>query len=96
MSDPLDARGSKYWAAFRADESRHTVDAVIRLADNEQAELRATIERVRALPAMWISDTADGRGFKANHWRGPDYVEGRDAGLEDCADNLRIALDGTR
>ena len=43
-----DARDSRYWAAIRADQSRFTVDAVIRLAENEQADLRAEAERLRA------------------------------------------------
>ena len=54
MSD--DPRFTGYWAAIRADLNKQTVDAVIRLADNEQADLRATIERVRALPSVWTAD----------------------------------------
>ena len=41
MSD--DPRFTGYWAAIRADLNKQTVDAVIRLADNEQAELVARL-----------------------------------------------------
>ena len=44
MSD--DPRFTGYWAAIRADLNKQTVDAVIRLADNEQADLRAEVERL--------------------------------------------------
>jgi len=38
-----DPRFTGYWAAIRADQTRFTVDAVIRLADNEQEGLRAAL-----------------------------------------------------
>ena len=38
-----DPRFSDYWAAIRADLNKQTVDAVIRLADNEQEGLRAAL-----------------------------------------------------
>jgi len=41
MSD--DPRFTGYWAAIRADLNKQTVDAVIRLADNEQEGLRAAL-----------------------------------------------------
>ena len=54
--------------------------------------LRARLAAVEALPPSWIASTAEGMGRKIDHWRGDDYAEGFDAGVESCADTLRAAL----
>jgi len=62
MSD--DPRFTGYWAAIRADLNKQTVDAVIRLADNEQAELVAEVETLRdriAAVEHWL-DIAERNG----------------------------------
>ena len=58
-------------------------------AESEVVTLRA---KVAALPDQWIASTAEGVGHKIDHWRGDDYAEGFDAGVESCADTLRAAL----
>ena len=65
MSD--DPRFAGYWAAIRADLSKQTVDAVIRLADNEQEGLRAEVEK-------WKTAAAD---FEAAYvaFRGPSATD---------------------
>jgi len=57
MSD--DPRFTGYWAAIRADLSKQTVDAVIRLADNEQAAWRKRAEDAEANFARLAGATDD-------------------------------------
>ena len=61
-------------------------------AEAEVVTLRARLAAVEALPPSWIASTAEGMGRKIDHWRGDDYAEGFDAGVESCADTLRAAL----
>ena len=61
-------------------------------AEAEVVTLRARLAAVEAWPPSWIASTAEGMGRKIDHWRGDDYAEGFDAGVESCADTLRAAL----
>ena len=86
MSD--DPRFTDYWAAIRADLSKQTVDAVIRLADNEQAELRAEVDRLAAAATGWkrlydaaITATVDTMHANTRAERAEAEVEGLRAAL---------------
>ena len=48
----------------------------------------AIAEVLAALVESWRSRTSDGQGVRREHWRGHDYVEGEDFGLETAADEL--------
>ena len=61
----------------------------------EIERLQAFYSRLGELPGQWYASTADGLGHRRDHWRGPDYAEGVDAGVEGCADVLRETLEGT-
>ena len=68
MSD--DPRFTGYWAAIRADLNKQTVDAVIRLADNEQEGLRARLDQAEARVDQ-LTDERDelrARIAKADWW----------------------------
>jgi hypothetical protein len=54
-----DPRFSDYWAAIRADLNKQTVDAVIRLADNEQEALQARLDQAEARVDQ-LTDEAEG------------------------------------
>jgi hypothetical protein len=54
----------------------------------------AAIARVRYVVAAALQTTAEGRGYTEDHWRGQDYVEGRDVGIESLAAGILAALDG--
>jgi len=94
MSD--DPRFTDYWAAIRADLNKQTVDAVIRLADNEQADLRATIERVRELADEWHRQAREMCRVGGESQRPQDYSEGHYVGVMTSYlarhDDLRAAL----
>ena len=74
-------------SALAADNARRA-----EAAEAEVGTLRAKLAAVEALPPSWIASTAEGMGRKIDHWRGDDYAEGFDAGVESCADTLRAAL----
>ena len=72
MSD--DPRFTGYWAAIRADLNKQTVDAVIRLADNEQADLRAELERWKTAAAEFEAAYVAFRGAPASSLSDEDLI----------------------
>ena len=63
---------------------------------SEVERLRAQAAAVEALPDEWMALTSTVLATKQEHWRGDDYVDGREFGIETCADSLRAALATTR
>ena len=61
-------------------------------AEAEVVTLRAKVAAVEALPDEWMALTSTVLATKQEHWRGDDYVDGREFGIETCADSLRAAL----
>ena len=61
-------------------------------AEAEVVTLLAKVAAVEALPDEWMALTSTVLATKQEHWRGDDYVDGREFGIETCADSLRAAL----
>jgi hypothetical protein len=88
--DRLDLDAVEECADMRAWTAPETVLALVA----KVRRLRALESRLGELPGQWTASTADGLGYRREHWRGPDYAEGVDVGVEGCADVLRRTLAG--
>lgn len=64
----------------------------IKELESERDRLLENVDRIRKLPDEWEASTQDGRGARREHWRGPDFADGEDAGLGRAADELRRAF----
>lgn len=53
----------------------------------------AVIERrMTAIADTWHARTSEGQGSMREHWRGADYVDGNDAGIEQCVEEMRAMI----
>ena len=86
------AREDVPWLVSLVESLTAERDALAREAD----ALRAKVAAVEALPDEWMALTSTVLATKQEHWRGDDYVDGREFGIETCADSLRAALATTR
>ena len=82
------AREDVPWLVSLVESLTAERDALAREAD----ALRAKVAAVEALPDEWMALTSTVLATKQEHWRGDDYVDGREFGIETCADSLRAAL----
>ena len=55
-------------------------------------DARAKVARGEALLYEWLSRTQEGRGRVSDHWRGRDFADGYDLGLEEAVADLAAAL----
>lgn len=65
-TDPEDDRQRRYYAAVHTDRLLNRAEAVMRLADEEQAELRKAVERALDLANVW--ETTDPQSLMSRRW----------------------------